>query len=1141
MPSNEEITALMTKGDEFQDLTQSILHNLSNIKTNPSTSKSEFTSTLKSMQQNVITIQNDIKIKMHTLLAVQNSINTSIIPTQMSIDMYIQKFDELNNEISKHTKYATNLVNMLNRVKVQTSEYSAQKDINETPISRIKCLASEKNILKTYKRGGDNSVELTQNFQGKILIVLDKYLTGGLEKHTELLTNFLNCDVVVFDKSIKGHRYFKDVNYTKYNLILWQNTFNIIPEKKLNQTYIYIVHSHCDWWSNTNKKVIIKNNNLIDEYIYVSDSVKNNFEKNILVPKNSYVIENQIEQIENNRFETKGLFVSGGSYNELKGHYELIQEFSKIDNTLYTLEIYGDIHDVNYFNKLNKYIHDNKISNIKLFKYTENYIERLKQAEYFCLFSKSDGCSYTILEAMALNKKIVCINETITFEQIYYYPYKKQNFNDSINMNHYYVFPNYHNFIKKYKNVCLKISNDKKYVGNTIVNDDIDDNILEEDINKGYNITLDKGLSFTLRIKNEEKYILNNIYSIILYADEIIICNNNSTDNTSKIIKYLEKYYDNVFVYEYNIRLNNITDNALYYKSKIGTFYNWCLSKATKNNLIKWDGDFESIPNNLSKMIDKYDLRNRRDKFAIWFSGLTCFYLKYINVSSYYDEYRCFSKLNGFKWGDTNNCETTEEYIRNCKTKFINGYETSVNDIWLCDKAKIVDINRTPIFIEHKDYNDYKQIPLDDRCVNDNYILTKYRDINNVNSDNNLKNICFIVYLELNTIGGVHSLNNLISKSLEYTGCIVKYILLKKSDVVDNNKYFLIDKFCNYISYFNSYNITILSAYHHYDLVKLKQKHKHIKLVGMSHSDISFYNKLFTEEITHYDKIIVINKATLNKYIKLNIKNIILLENNILLSTLKNNKKFDENNIKCLFFSRASYDKNVIMLMQAFDILSQKYNIYLDIYSDFNYTLKYYYNLLVNKKAIRIMNPIENSDYSDSNKIYSLYDIVLLPSVSEGCSLNILESINNEIPILCSKNIGNYEIINDELPMFELNNLSIHDNDLYVYNYDKLLENIGYCFKSNKKKLDILTPDFTNDPNKKILYNNNLYEIKNKIEYTINNYVIVKQNTINLKNKITNKYFNMGSYILNLNKLVNNTTIFIDQGVLSNAYKVIRI
>jgi hypothetical protein len=65
------------------------------------------------------------------------------------------------------------------------------------------------------------------------------------------------------------------------------------------------------------------------------------------------------------------------------------------------------------------------------------------------------------------------------------------------------------------------------------------------------------------------------------------------------------------------------------YKKKIGTFYNWALSKVTTNNIIKWDGDFESIQNNLSNMIDLYDLHNRCDKFAIWFSGLTKFYSKF--------------------------------------------------------------------------------------------------------------------------------------------------------------------------------------------------------------------------------------------------------------------------------------------------------------------------------------------------------------------------------------------------------------------------------------------------------------------------------------------------------------------------------
>ena len=317
----------------------------------------------------------------------------------------------------------------------------------------------------------------------------------------------------------------------------------------------------------------------------------------------------------------------------------------------------------------------------------------------------------------------------------------------------------------------------------------------------------------------------------------------------------------------------------------------------------------------------------------------------------------------------------------------------------------------------------------------------------------------------------------------------------------------------------------------------------------MSHSDISEYNRDFTREKSYYENIIVINNFTYNKYIKLGVKNITLLENNIPLLTIKKkptfdknniplltihnkhmfekNYTFDKNNIKCLFFSDASYDKNIIMLMQSIDILSQKYNIYLDVYGEINHTLEHYYNLLVNKKNIKFMTPIL---CVDSSKIYNLYDIVILPSVSEGCSLNVLESINNEIPILCSKNVGNYEIINNELPMFELNGLSIHDDDIYVYNYNKLLESIGYCFEPNDIGVDILTPNLINDSEKNSLYNNNLNEMINKIEYTINNYDEVKQNTVNLKKKITDKFFNMASYILKLNNLLTNSHI-IDERV----------
>jgi hypothetical protein len=976
------------------------------------------------------------------------------------------------------------------------------------------------NIIESIKKEQSN----------KILIVLDRYLKGGLEKHTELLVKFLKCDVVVFDKSLFCHKYLKDINYTDYDIIIWQNTFNKLPEKNVSQRYIYIVHSQCSWWSDKNKDTVKLNNRLIDEYIYVSDSVKTTFETNVLVPINSNVIENQVEEIINDKKEIEGLFISCGSFNNFKGHYELIQEFSKLDNRLYKLEIYGDIHDLNYFNKLKTYIDINNINNIKLFEYTENYIERLKEAEYFCLFSKTEGCSYAILEAISLNKKIICSKESITFEQIYYYPYKKINFNDSINVNNFYTIPSYTIFIEKYYKICLNIENNKLHIGYKNINLNISDKLLELDIQYGFNIKLKNGLSFLLRIKNEEKYILNNIYSILPFADEIIICNNGSTDNTTSILNYFNNFYPTIFIYEYNIEINNVTkNNSSIYKTKIGTFYNWCLSKVTRNNVIKWDGDFEAIANNLSKMINRYNLKNRCDKFAIWFSGLTKFYFKFINISSYYDEYRCFSKLNGFKWVDTNQCETSEEYVRNCDIRYINGYDFSVNDIWLCNKAKEIDINRMPIFIENKNNDDYKEYTLDIRCLNDNNILTKYKNVI-FNISNIYKNIVFIILIKSNNVGGVYTVDNIMVKSLEYTGYDVKFIFLNESEKVDNINYFSINTFDKYLLLFNKYIINIITSYHDYRLIELKNKNKNIKLFGISHSDISYYNKLFIENNIYYNNILVVNNKTYDKYTNSNINNVILLKNNISLLPINNSKhNFNKNKIKCLFFSRTSYDKNLIMLIQSIDILSKKYDIQLDIYGEFNYTLYYYYDALANKSAINIYQPQLNSDI---NVIYNLYDIVILPSVSEGCSLNVLESINNEVPILCTKNVGNFEIINNKLPMFDFDCMHLHDNDISVNDYNKLLEYIGYSFDLNNFNLDILTPNILNNSNKNnIIYNKNVNEIINKIEYTINNYEIIKLNTINLKKELINDYFNMASYIMKINNLLTFTVNIINEPI----------
>ena len=59
-------------------------------------------------------------------------------------------------------------------------------------------------------------------------------------------------------------------------------------------------------------------------------------------------------------------------------------------------------------------------------------------------------------------------------------------------------------------------------------------------------------------------------------------------------------------------------------------------------------------------MISIFDLRNRSDKYLLWFTGETVFSTangNYVNKNSYYDEYRSFSLEKGFFWQDYERCE----------------------------------------------------------------------------------------------------------------------------------------------------------------------------------------------------------------------------------------------------------------------------------------------------------------------------------------------------------------------------------------------------------------------------------------------------------------------------------------------------
>ena len=939
--------------------------------------------------------------------------------------------------------------------------------------------------IVTYDDVCKNIINIILNKNKNIAIVLDKYLKGGIEKHTDLLENELNVDVFVFNKSSKSHKKINDSICSKYDVVLWQNVFNKLPPKTTNQKYIYIVHSQCNWWNDNQKMIVKENNHLIDIYIYVSNSVKDNFEKNILKPDNCYVIENQLPEMKNDMQEIQNLFISSGSFNKMKGHYELIKEFSKLDNSN-TLEIYGDIHDLDYFNMLKKYISDNKLDNIKLFEYTDEYIERLKEAEYFCLFSKSEGCSYSILEAISLNKKIICTKECLTSSIMEFYPNKKNTFTEFSKV-YYYVYPS-NIFFSEYNNILYNLKIKKKYIGRIKIDNNDNYQSIEKDINTE-NI-LNPGLSFLLRIRNEEDYILKNIYQIYNSSDEIICVDNNSTDNTNQILKYFDKYYSKVFLYNYNIK---------YDKFNISTYYNWGLSKVTKYNIIKWDGDFElHTKNNLEILVKKYNLRERNDKFCIWFTGLTKFYNKFINLNSNYDEYRVFSKKNGFKWTNGDIYETSENYVKSCPNKIIfncNNTNNSTDKIWLFEDSNIKNHFENFIFIENKNATDFKYKTNENRDIIDNSILVKY-DLKSQKI--NLKNVLIIVNTKIQ-LGGTNTFNNIVKN---YLGNI------NKVEVIEKNNLTL------FLKKYKDYKIKLLlnNCYINYDDLIFYNKYFNIDYFLILHSEISYYNKYITEKSSIiFNKIIFVNESSFNKFRFLNNK--LLLKNNIL---LKSNKIIKNNNdkFKILYFSRNSPEKNLFLLIYIFNNYKMK-NIELHIYTD-NEVEKY-----INCDSI-YMHPFTTT--LNKNDIYKLFDMTILPSVSEGTSYSILESINNNIPVLCTKINSNNEIIRNQLPQINFEGLQKKlDENNYILDYNDIIkEIIGYDPKNNS---------IDNED----IFNKNIIELKDKIIDFKNNINLYVKKTKNLKNLIEDNYFNIFNYVKNLNNIIFDNYHLINYNIVSSS------
>jgi hypothetical protein len=855
-------------------------------------------------------------------------------------------------------------------------------------------------LFSSYKSNDNN-----------IAILIDSYDKCTI-KYANYLSHRIECNVIIINNKFEK----------KYNNYILVNTHQIF--KTNNRTiYIFLDDSHTDI-SLTNIK-----NSAINIYIYSTKYLFLKYNDTVNVGANYYIIEPQLPPHLFCLFNyIKGLYISCGDYSDQTDHFRLIEEFCLLNNKN-VLEIYGNIVDIKYYQSLVRYVKEKQLNNVIIYDNDHNFFTRLKDAEYFCIYTNLTSINFELLLAISFGKKIIC-NILDNYSSLI------NNYN-----NLYYSFQNIYDvdtvlydkdyFSQQFRTILFgeKYENDK---------------------------TLKPGLSFLMRVKNEDKYLKKNIESIYEFADEIIVVDNNSTDNTPNILDYFSRYYRKVSVYKYDNIVCDVNNNIINGENSISTYYNWCLDKVTKYNVIKWDGDFYAIKKNLERMIDMYDLHNRNDKFCIWFSGLTVFYNKYINLNSYYDEYRVFSKLHGFRWHDLKNCETSEYYVNSCDKRYVNGYSDTNNPVWLKDQAKIIDLKRLPIFLENKDYDDIKTNILDSRDENDNYMINLYKDLE-------LKYINFNAKIILDCyhdLGGITTVMKNIYKWLDYIGFTVEYYDSKKT--------------------YN--NCIFLTSYNREELLS----NTSIKFIGFVHSHISYYNTFFVKNHPFFKTIFVVNNQTLEKYNKLGVSCVKLLRNNLQPSTITKKKTIDKKNVKILFYSRASDDKNIIMLIHAITLMD---NVSLDIYSSLDAKQLDYLTNIKNNSRINVIG------FNNDKETYLKYDICVLPSVSEGCSMNILESINYGIPILCTNITANQEIINNMLPTFDFEGMDMLDDELAVNEYSLLLKNLGY--NSN-------TPE---------IFNKNVDKIVKTINLLVDNYDIYLENTLKLKTINKDKFYNIGQYI----------------------------
>ena len=680
------------------------------------------------------------------------------------------------------------------------------------------------------------------------------------------------------------------------------------------------------------------------------------------------------------------------------------------------------------------------------------------------------------------------------------------------------------------------------------------------------------------RIEDENDKYINRVKKEI---KEFI---NNNTDSLNYIISDL-----NMLISKYILKLEKLFDKA----------FNSSLNKISydiNNNIILTNDYF----NNITKLVknDSYILEILKTIKERWPSNLKCDNPKYCWYFSHFDDKILLKnitqgyliKYNLFK----NNCEYSDNYLKNqLNQELLNLYNEPLVDL---NKA-LGSIKNIKILNKYKDFIELKFLKNHNKNINNikkriNKFLSN--DIYNnkyINSISQFKNNEIQKIIDIkNKIDKLHNeifINyNLTEKNHDY--CIhfsrketyictcasnynVQYIdnyCIPFSNIHENLMYISIykDKDFNIIEFnneFNSFYSLINEKINNYNL-KINLLENHIINIEeeMANIDLefSFKNDINFIISQKYGEELINN--TYNYYNKINEETFINIFNNISFKweDFFDSLKLEINSNLDLFrnsINEFSYMASIYHPIITNNLIKEYFNsIIINQKNDFNYTISYYYNYLINlinSSHIYILNRLPNY----KNELYPLIqkrkneinyffnDLTNNMTISENIILNLSNQINilhieekdflNDSNILINCTLETNNSISKSIDkLFKINNYKNNDEYSPISKiYLELIENKkqieqfyepidkGYFINLNIDNFNIL---FTN------YFKFDYLEIINQINILLNNinlesennYLKIKENFTYILEKQINKFITIENIENTINNLYKN-------------------